>query len=364
MSYPICFRSDRKLLLGLIVLLFAVPALCGGRWVSFGPDGNLQVSAIRPDRSDHKILYIGTDRGVFVSRDPGGVHWEQASNGLHGYAVLALEQAVSGTWIAGTSHGIYLLPPNSTTWRASNTVVNEQGTPRMIHVKGVTRRVMAHHATRSILQSRVNDIEIAPNRWLAATASGILSSSDQGKIWSGGPVSREKEFITIKAEKELVAAATRSKAFVSLDGGTVWKQATLPSTTAVSIYDVVISPDSRIFLATSEGAFRSSDGGTTWEHINGGLPSREVGSLGFDLQNKRVLASSNGTIFESRDRGQTWRQVDNVGAGITKIIVITGRLFVTTSTGVLADAHNPQNDPQDASRAHGNWFLRLVHKSD
>jgi photosystem II stability/assembly factor-like uncharacterized protein len=132
----------------------------------------------------------------------------------------------------------------------------------------------------------------------------------------------------------------------------------------VSISDVVISPDGRIFLATSEGAFRSSDGGATWEHIKAGLPAREVGSLSFDPQNKRLLASSNGTVFESRDRGQTWRQVDNVGPGITKLSVITGRLFVTTSTGVLADAHNSQNDAHDASRAHGNWFLRLVHKSE
>jgi ligand-binding sensor domain-containing protein len=362
-SYPVEHRSYRKVCLALLVLVFAVPGLCGGRWVSFGPDGNLHVSAIRADRSDQQVLYIGADRGVFVSHDQG-VHWDEAGNGLHGYAVLALEQALSGTWVAGTSHGIFLLPPNATSWRSSNTVVNEQGTPRMIHVKGVTRQVMAHHATRSVLQSPVNDIEIAPNRWLAATMSGIFSSSDQGKIWSGGPVNREKEFITIKAEKELVAAATRSKVFVSMDGGTVWKQATLASTTPVSIYDVVISPDARIFVATSEGLSRSSDGGATWEHVKGGLPAREVAALSFDPQNKRLLAASDGTVFESRDRGQTWRQVDKVGSGVTEISVVTGRLFVTTSTGVLADAHNSPNDPQDASRAHGNWFLRLVHKTD
>ena len=346
-----------------MISLFAVPALCGGRWVSFGPDGNLQVSAIRADRSDHQLFYLASDRGMFVSHDRG-LHWQQQSNGLHGYAVLSLEQAMSGTWVAGTNHGIFLLPPNTTAWRASDTVVNEQGTPRIIHVKGVTRRVMAHHATRAVLQSRINDIEIAPNRWLAATSSGIFSSSDQGKIWSGGPVNGEKEFVSIKAEKELVAAATRSKVFVSVDGGTVWKQAALASVPRISIYDVVISPDSRIFAATSEGGFRSSDGGFSWEHIKNGLPPQEVGSMTFDSQNKRLVAYSDGFVFESKDKGQNWHHLDDVGLGITTIRAIDGHLFAITAKGALVAPDGSPDDSAEANRAHGNWFLRLVHKSE
>lgn len=363
MSCQVELRSNRKLLVALLLFLFVAPGLCAGRWSPFGPDANLQVSAIRADRADHKLLYLASDRGVFVSHDRG-LHWEQTSNGLHGYPILALEQAISGTWVAGSSHGIFLLSANANTWRLSDTVVNEQGTPRIIHVKGVTRRVMAHHATRAVLQSRINDIEIAPNRWLAATSSGIFSSSDQGKIWSGGPVNGEKEFIAIKAEKELVVAATRSKVFVSIDGGTVWKQAALSSANRTNIYDVVISPDSRIFVATSEGAFRSSNGGASWEHIRNGLPVQEVGSMTFDAQNKRLVAYSDGFVFDSKDRGQNWRHLDDIGLGVARISAIDGRLFAITGKGLLLESDNSQNESQEADRAHGNWFLRLVHKSD
>jgi photosystem II stability/assembly factor-like uncharacterized protein len=337
--------------------------LGAARWGSFGPEGNLQVTAIRADRSDPQVFFVASDHGVFVSHDRGA-HWEQASNGLHGSVVVTLEQAVNGTWVAGTNHGIFLLPPNASSWRLSDTVVNEQGTPRLIHVKGVTRRVMAHHATRAVLQSRINDIEIAPNRWLAATSSGIFSSSDQGKIWSGGPVNGEKEFIAIKAEKELVAAATRSKVFVSIDGGTVWKPAALSSVPHINIYDVVISPDSRVFVATSDGAFRSLDGGASWEHIKNGLPVQEVASMTFDFQNKRLVAYSDGFVFDSKDKGQNWRHLDDVGLGVARISAIDGRLFAITGKGVLVAPDNSQDDSQEANHAHGNWFLRLVHKSD
>jgi photosystem II stability/assembly factor-like uncharacterized protein len=362
-SYRVELRSNRKLLVAWLLLLLVVPGQGEGRWTSFGPEGNPQLSAIRADRSDRQLLFLASDHGVFISRDRG-LHWEPNSNGLHGYAVLALEQAMSGTWVAGTNRGIFLLPGNAGIWRPSETLVNEQGTPRIIHVKGVTRRVMAHHATRAVLQSRINDIEIAPNRWLAATSSGIFSSSDQGKIWSGGAVNGEKEFIAVKAEKELVAAATRSKVFVSIDGGTVWRQAALSSAARINVHDIVISPDSRIFVATSEGAFRSSDGGASWEHIKSGLPVQEVGSITFDSQNKRLVAYSDGFVFESRDKGQNWHHLQDIGLGVAKISAIDGRLFAITGRGLLVSPDNSQDESQEANRSRGNWLLRLVHKSE
>jgi photosystem II stability/assembly factor-like uncharacterized protein len=363
-SYRVEWRSNRKLLIVFLIATLTVPGLGAGHWVAFGPASTLQVSAIRADRSDSQLLYLASDRGVFVSHDGGG-HWDQASNGLHGYAVLTLEQAINGTWVAGTNRGIFLLPAGATAWRPSNTVVNEQGTPRIIHVKGVTRRVMTHHPTRTVLQARINDIEIAPNRWLAATSSGIFSSSDQGKIWSGGTVNGEKEFIAIKAEKELVVAATRSKLFVSVDGGTVWKQVS-PSSPSNSIYEVVISADSRIFVATREGAFRSADAGTSWVHLTSGLPSREIGSITFNPKHNQFFAYSNGSglVFESSDKGQNWVRLDDAGPGVQSISAINGRLFAVTANGLLAGPEKLQDDSAQAAHSHGNWFLRLVHHSE
>lgn len=362
-SYPAEPYGLRKLLIALFIAICAMSALGAAHWLPFGPDSSLQVSAIRADRSDPRLLYIGSNRGVFASHDGGG-HWDQVSNGLHGSAVLALAQAVNGTWVAGTNRGIFLLTPNANAWRLSDTVVNEQGTPRVIQVKGVTRRVMAHHPTRTVLQARINDIEIAPNRWLAATSAGIFSSSDQGKIWSGGPVNGEKEFIAIKARKELVVTATRFKLLVSADGGTVWKQASLCST-PTNIQDIVISGDSRIFVATRDGAFRSADGGKSWGHLTNGIPARGIRSITFDATRSRLLAYSDdsGLVFESTDKGDNWRRFDDVGMGIQDITAVNGRIFAASVSGMLASPEK-RKDVEEASRERGNWFLRLVHHSD
>ena len=362
MSYPAYACSARKLLLVSLVLFFAVPAICATHWTQFGPD-NVVVRLARADRSNPQIIYVASDRGAFVTRD-GGIHWEAASNGLHSCVILTLAQAQNGTWVAGTDHGIFLLASGSDVWRPSNTVVNEQGTPRVIHVNGITRHVMAHHPTRTNLQARVNDIEVAPNRWLAATSAGLFSSSDQGKIWSGGPANGEKDFVAIRAEKELVVAATPSRLLVSVDGGTVWKQANV-SCGHDPASEVVISPDLRIFVATPDGVFRSADGGSRWERLRGGLPSGAIGSIAFDGTSNRLLAvsSGSGAIYESVDKGQNWNQVANAGAEVQSVVTLNGRLFANTPAGILAGPPKLEDDSSEANRGRSNWFLRLVHHS-
>ena len=308
------------------------------------------VSAIVPDRNDPKIIYAGliNDQqygGVFMSVD-GGAHWQQKSVGLGGRDVFSLSQASNDTLVAGTNRGIFLLARNANEWRPSNTVVTEKGTPRMITAKGKARRVMAHTAVRSTLTARVSDIEIAPNRWLAATSAGLFASSDQGKIWSGGPVMGKQDFIAVRTNRELVVAATRSNLFVSTNGGTDWKQA--PTTSLVSsIYGVSVTPDSHIFLATREGGFHSADGGATWEHMMNGLPAKEIGSITPD--GKRLLATSNasGVVFESYDNGRNWFRGSDSGYTIRALTVVRGRVLAATPfDGVVAQ---PEKESQSAS---------------
>src|SRR5262249_40116439 len=146
------------------------------------------IAAIEADHSDPNTIYVGliNDQdlgGVYVSRD-GGAHWQQRSSGLTGRDVFTLKQASNGTLVAGPTRGTFLLEKNSPTWRQSNSVVSETSATKIIKVKGKTRKVASHSTTRSMLSGRVNDIEIASNRWLAATSSGLYSSSDQGKLRS------------------------------------------------------------------------------------------------------------------------------------------------------------------------------------
>lgn len=310
------------------------------------------ISTIQPDLKDAQVIYVGVINdqefgGVFVSRD-GGSHWMQTSAGLHGRDVFSLAQAGNGTLVAGTNRGMFALDANASEWRPSNRIVNETSAAQTVKVNGKSRRVITHRAIRGLLDARVNDVEIASNRWMAATTAGLFTSSDQGKIWSGGPVLGKREFIAVRADREMIVAATRSNLMISTDGGTTWKQAPLTSL-VTSIYGMTITPDRNIFIATREGAFHSADVGNTWEHLANGMPAKEVGWITYDKQRKRLLATSNtsGAVFASNDNGRSWHREADSGFAIRALSIVHGRLLAATpSDGVVAE---PDKQSQSAS---------------
>lgn len=310
------------------------------------------IAAIEADHSDPKTIYVGliNDQelgGVFMSRD-GGAHWQQRSTGLGARDVFTLKQASNGTLVAGTNRGMFLLEKNGATWRPSNTVVSETSATKVIKVKGKTKRVASHSTKRSELNARVNDVEIASNRWLAATSAGLYTSSDQGKIWTGGPVMGKQDFVAVRADHEMIVAATRSSVLVSTDGGTEWKQAPLTSFVS-SVYGLAITPDANIFVASREGIFHSADAGKTWEHVVNGVPGKDIGSVTYDSERKRLFATSvvSSVIFQSDDNGRSWQRHSDAGYTLRSVSAVKGRLLgATPFDGVVAQ---PENDSRSAS---------------
>src|SRR6202140_1668167 len=189
------------------------------------------VSAILADSKDTNTLYVAVvnDReygGVFYSND-AGQHWLQKAAGLGGKDVFALKQAANGTLVAGTNHGIYSLERNASSWRPMNVVVVE-------HTSKIARKGSRKAATKTTyekpkLEARASDPEMGSTRWLAATSNGLYSSTDQGKMWKGGVVLGQKDFVSVRAHDPMVLAATRSSVLVSDDNGATWKKGGLPT---------------------------------------------------------------------------------------------------------------------------------------
>ncbi len=313
------------------------------------------VSAILADNKDVSTLYVGVvnDReygGVFYSKD-AGQHWLQKAAGLGGKDVFALKQAPSGMLVAGTNHGTYALDRNASAWRPMNVVVVESlvTAPR----KGSRKAVTTPTLQKFQLESRVNDLELASGRWLAATTAGIYASTDQGKTWKGGQILGQVDFVSVRAEGSTAVGATRSSVVVSNDGGATWKLAALPSY-VVSIRSVAIASDNQIMIASREGAFRSGDGGATWEHVVNGLPGKDITSVSFDSSHKRLLATSDatGVIFESRDGGRSWERGPDSGFPLRRVSVIGGRFVgATPFDGVILQ---PENESIGAVAAAGS----------
>jgi photosystem II stability/assembly factor-like uncharacterized protein len=304
------------------------------------------VTSILADNKDSNTLFVGVvnDRelgGVFVSRD-GGQHWLQKSKGLDGRDVFTLKQASNGELVAGTNRGMFLLAHNASEWSPINNIINRTGSSQKKGTKSAAKEV------RSILTARVNEIEITPTTWMAATSAGLFSSSNQGKSWSGGPVLGKQDFVSVQANGNLIALATRSNVLVSKNDGKAWQDSNLASYVS-SIRGVTVTSDGQIMFASREGAFRSPNGGGGWEHMQNGLPDKNISSISYDQNNKRLLATSTetGVVFESVDAGQTWTRGPDTGYPLRHISVVHGRFVAATPfDGVVMQ---PENDDRSAS---------------
>jgi len=316
------------------------------------------VSSILADSNKTNTLYIGlvNDRefgGVFTSHD-NGQSWQQKSSGLDGRDVFTLKQASNGTIVAGTNRGIFELAEGSTTWHPINEIVLEKTITKTVTLKsGKKKTLTSVSSTHSVLEGRVNDADLASNRWFAATSAGLFVSKDHGKIWMGGPVSGEKDFVAVQAQDELVVAATHSTVLVSQDSGKIWQPAVLASY-PINIRNVAVTPDGQILVATREGAFHSADAGKSWNHVVAGLPDKDITSVVIDGSHNRLVAicGQTGVVFESSDSGKTWQRGPDSGFPLRRISVVHGRYVAATPfDGVIAQ---PDGQPQSASLDGGS----------
>jgi len=282
------------------------------------------VTTILADKKDPETIYVGVvnDRelgGVFASHD-GGQHWMQKSAGLDGRDVFVLKQATDGDIIAGTNRGMFELRRNASTWSPINNIVEEKGSRK------------TKTTVRSVLTAKVSDIEITPKHWLAATAAGLYTSSNEGQSWNGGPVKGQKDFVSVQADGELIALATRSSVLTSTNGGASWQESDTLAPFVSSIRSLTITPEKEIMIASREGAFRSPNAGGGWEHMQNGLPDKNISSITYDQSSHRLLATSTetGVVFESQDNGQSWQRGPDTGYPLRRISVVHGHFVAAT----------------------------------
>jgi photosystem II stability/assembly factor-like uncharacterized protein len=306
------------------------------------------VTSILADKSDPNTLFVGVvnDRelgGVFVSHD-GGQHWTQKSKGLDGRDVFTMKQASNGELVAGTNRGMFMLAHNASDWSPINDIINRTASAHT--AKKGTKAAKAE--VHSVLTARVNEIEITPTTWMAATSAGLFTSSNQGKSWSGGPVMGKQDFVSVRSDGKLIALATRSNVLVSKDNGATWQDSSL-SSYVTSIRGLTITSDGQIMFASREGGFRSPNAGAGWEHMQNGLPDKNISSISYDQNSKRLLATSTetGVVFESQDAGHTWTRGPDTGYPLRQISVVHGRFVAATPfDGVVMQ---PENDDHSAS---------------
>ncbi|HXY07875.1 MAG TPA: transcriptional regulator [Terriglobales bacterium] len=284
-------------------------------------------SSILADQGNPDLLYVGVvnDRergGVFASND-AGQNWTQKSEGLDGRDVFVLRQAGDGTVLAGTNRGIFVLPRNRSAWSPLNR-----------RVEADRQTALGNHAIApsGIASKKVNDIEITPRRWYAATSSGLYLSSDQGESWNRVGALGRPYIVSVEVWRNVIVVATTSKVLVSLDHTKTWRVSTGFPAYVSGIQGMTIAPDGTIIIASRKGAFRSRSLGARWDRMHLGLPSANITSVTYDEAQQRLLATvaEKTVIFESNDGGHSWHGISDTEYPLRRLSLLHGRLVATT----------------------------------
>lgn len=315
-----------------------------------------QVSTVLIDQQDSSKIYAGVlnDKefgGVFTSAD-GGYSWSQSSNGLEGRDVFSLQQLTSGALIAGTNRGVFIQDKNGMGWLPRDKITNVVET--QVKRAGSSKRQTIRKTVTAKLTARVNDIQIAPDAWFAATSAGVFTSNDEGRNWHGGPVQNHSDFISVAASPEIVLAVTRKAVVVSFDRGQTWKTATIPSDVTM-ISNIAVAPANRLYLAAREGAYRSEDSGLSWERLTR-LPVNQLTSIYYDEEEQRLLTMSytSTQVFQSTDFGKTWKRAET-GWILRRIRSARGRVLATTIfDGIVAQPDAVVSHPAPSMAGGGN----------
>jgi photosystem II stability/assembly factor-like uncharacterized protein len=251
------------------------------------------VSSIAFDHLGHRILAgIVADRqhGGVMARSTGG-GWTRLGTGLEGREVMSLAM-LGPDVLAGTDDGLFLLDGQS--WQRFDTIVNG----RDVH-------------------PRVTDLVVSGRVVLAATADGLLRSTDAGTSWERTSPGIASHVSALAASTPgVVLAATPLGLFRSLDLGASWEGVSHGPTDS-RIHSLALLPgsDRVVFATTPTGLYKSTDQGRSWFRRGGGLPLSDITGLALHPDGRTLYASdfTVGGIFRSKDAGETWQPFTTEG---------------------------------------------------
>ncbi len=252
---------------------------------------NLDIARVSPfsvlqDKVDPNILYLGTNTGIYVSKDRG-MMWD------------------------------YIAPPKPVKKRvtkkrgkaAAKTPAEPEG-PTLIPALAEKVRVLAY-------------TDDDKNGMFAGTGSGLYRTYDISKGWEKldfGPGIDTNVFVihTSPLVPGTIWVGTASSGLiVSTDDGATWMQVNAtPENVPISSIASDPKQPNNIYVGTTQSFYLSRDGGRTWIRRGGNLPMGNYGSILIDPNDPRQIFISSsfekdGGIFYSTDAGMNWKRLDS-----------------------------------------------------
>jgi ligand-binding sensor domain-containing protein len=195
------------------------------------------------------------------------------------------------------------------------------------------------------IDGRIHQFDLAHGTWYAATSAGVFQSDDQGKVWTGGPVLGQSDYLSVHANGPMVLATRRTGIAISQDSGKTWQPEPLPGK-LTAIRTSTIAPGGSMWLGGREGVYYSTDNGANWTFMST-LPISDINSIEFDHELKRIVITSWSStwVMAVNEADKSWKWWD-AGWHIRGVHSNNGRLLAASLfNGVVMQ-------PQSGSAVH------------
>lgn len=244
--------------------------------------------------------YLAAGNGLHRSTD-GGRTWRILTSWTTEEILCVVPDPVDSAMIyLATPFGVFKTTDDGTTWARKMTGFK----------KWFIQRIILDRRDRHTLY--------------AASEDDIYTTTDAGEHWSPLHVGAAEPLALLQHPTKtnlLLAGFEDNGIRYSLDHGTTWSAAT--GLSGSTIYTISASADGTDIYAAGwkTGLWRSEDGGLVWNHVWSNPAFDAIYSIFVDPTDAMhvFVGSVGGGVYESHDRGTTWRSAGLVGGQVKQI---------------------------------------------
>jgi hypothetical protein len=160
---------------------------------------------------------------------------------------------------------------------------------------------------------------------------GLIESTDGGESWQPISLLGEADFHVLRSRGSRVYGfdATNQRLMFSRDAGRTWAERRPPAPLA----DMAVNPSSPSHLIASgeAGLWKSASEGRAWTFDGG-----KMGLLAWPVDTRLYLVTTSGQARMSRDRGEHWTSVGDVGGEPAALLAQSSQeLYVALHDGTV-----------------------------
>jgi photosystem II stability/assembly factor-like uncharacterized protein len=335
----------------------------GDTWERISPATNAEIKNIESiaiDPRDPNVIYAGTWHLAWKTND-GGLNWHSIKNGViddsdvfsiivdHNNSSVVFLSACSGIYKSDTAaelfHKIQGIPFSARRTRVLQQDPNDTNVVYAGTTEGLWKTIDAGKTWNRVTAPNiiVNDVMVDPRQsshvLLATDRSGVLSSDDAAKTFTAtnrGFAHRQVSAVAVDESdpNTIYAGVVNDKefggVFVSKDGGSDWQQIT-DGLAGQDIFTLALAQDGTLVAGTNHGIYAMDMGRRTWRSINTIVTEKQVKvpprtkkakptfrteyvKSNFSGRVAQVTmlpqvwyAATSSGIFQSTDRGKSWR---------------------------------------------------------